>query len=103
MKEIRITRHGEIRMAQRGINGSDLELVLTLGTKVGRDRIMLKKRVAAETVQTLKNLIAQVERAKGKLFVVKEGRLVTAYHQTKPIRKQRRRKIKSRPCQKVVG
>ncbi len=103
MKDITITRHGEIRMAQRGINNMDLALVRAFGTKVGQDRILLTKRTAAEITQALKKQIAQVEHAKGKLLVLKDGRLVTAYHPTKRIRKKRRRKTKSSSFRKPVG
>ena len=92
MKDITTTRHCEIRMAQRGINSSDLDLVFNFGIKVGQDQIMVTKRIAAEMVQELKKLIDRVEHAKGKSIVVKDGRIVTVYHQTKPIRKQRRKK-----------
>ena len=80
-----ITSHGEIRMSQRGIRVTDLEILLTHGSEIGRDRIMLKKREAAILIQDLKKQIAHIERLKDKEIVVADGRLITAYHRTKPI------------------
>ena len=85
MTSLTITHHGEIRMSQRGIRKTDLEVLLTHGAEIGRDRIMLKKRDSAKVVRALKKQIAQIERLTDKVLVVVDGHLVTAYHQTKPI------------------
>ena len=50
MTRLTITRHGEIRMSQRGIRKTDLEVLLNHGTEISRDRIMLKKRDAAKVM-----------------------------------------------------
>ncbi len=86
MTDLMITRHGEVRMAQRGIRETDLTILLTHGTEIGRDRIMIRKRDAADEIRSLKKQIANIERLKDKVLVVPDGILVTAYHQTKPIR-----------------
>ena len=46
---------------------------------------MLKKRDAAILIQDLKKQIAHIERLKDKVIVVEDGRLITAYHRTKPV------------------
>lgn len=86
MTEVTITRHGESRMSQRGIRQSDLDILLDYGTEIGRNRIMLKNRIAAEEIRKLKKQISDIERLKGKVIVVMGKRIVTAYHQTKAIR-----------------
>lgn len=86
MIDLNISRHGNVRMAQRGIRGADLEDILAYGTDIGRNRIMLRKRDAAEAVRTLKRQIANIERLTDKVLVVADGQLVTAYHQSTPIR-----------------
>ena len=86
MAALSITRHARSRMSQRGIRETDLEVILTHGTEIGRDRIMLKKRDAAKVIQDLKKQIANVERLTDKVLVVEEGQLITAYHQTTSIR-----------------
>ncbi len=84
MTSLAITRHAETRMAQRAIRESDLDVLLTHGTDIGQDRIMLKKRDAAELIRFWKKEIARIERLTGKVLVLTEGRLVTAYHETRP-------------------
>lgn len=52
MTGIAITRHGEVRMRQRGIRAADLDLVLSCGTEIGRDRIMPLAQEKRETAQS---------------------------------------------------
>ena len=86
MTSLTITQHGEIRMSQRGIRETDLEVLLTHGSEIGRDRMMLKKRDAAKVIQALKKQIAHIERLTDKVIVVANGHLVTTYHRTRRIR-----------------
>ena len=86
MTSVAITRHGEVRMSQRGIRRSDLDILLSHGTEIGPDRILLRKRDAAKVIRELKKQIARLERLTGKEAVVADGWLVTAYHRTRPIR-----------------
>ena len=86
MTDLIISRHGNVRMAQRGVRETDLEVILAYGTDIGRNRIMLRRRDAAEAVRTLKRQIANIERLTDKVLVVADGQLVTAYHQSTPIR-----------------
>ena len=86
MTDLTITRHGHVRMSQRGIRQADLEVILMHGTDIGRNRIMLKRRDAAEAIRTLKKQITNIERLTDKVLVVEDGRLVTAYHQSTPVR-----------------
>ncbi len=102
MKNLTYSRHAEIRMSQRGIGRSIVELILVNGTYLGRNRIMLKKKTATmmihhlkkelkkhkelKMIQILNEQIAHVERATNKVIVVTDGHLVTVYHLTGPIR-----------------
>ena len=70
MTGLAITRHGEIRMSQRGFRKTDLEFLLAYGTEIGRDRIMLTKQDAAREIGMLKKKIANLERLSGKVLVV---------------------------------
>ena len=87
MMHIKVTRHAEARMSQRGIRWSDIEVLLEHGTETGPDRIMLTNRDAARLISGLKKQIAMVERVVGKEAVVANGVLVTAYHRTRPDRR----------------
>ncbi len=89
MTSVLVTRHGQARLSQRGIREADLDLVLAHGTEIGQDRIMLMARDAATLIRALKREIAKIERLTGKILVVSDGRLVTAYHQSRPIRTSR--------------
>ena len=86
MTDLTISRHGHVRMSQRGIREADLEVILAHGTDIGRNRIMLRRRDAAEAIQTLKKNIANIERLTDKVLVVADGQLITAYHQSTSIR-----------------
>ena len=89
MTSLAITRHAEARMSQRGIRETDLDFLLVHGTDMGADRIMLMKRDAAKAIRDLKKRIADVERLTGKVIVVAEGCLVTAYHEAGRTRRPR--------------
>ena len=82
MTTLIMTRHGETRLSQRGFRKTDLEVLLAHGTDIGRNRIMLRRRDAAELIRDLKQQIAKIERLTDKVLIVVEGRIVTAYHQT---------------------
>ena len=80
MTGIAITRHDEARMRQRGTREADLVLVLSYGTEIDRDRIMLKGRNVKKVIGDLKRKIDAPQKLKGKIFVISGGCLVTAYH-----------------------
>ena len=85
-REWRSTRHAEAGKSQRGIRETDIGFLLAHGTDMGPDRIVLTKREAAKAIPDLKKRIADIERLTGKVLVVAEGRLITAYHSSKPAR-----------------
>ena len=89
MTSLAITRHAEARMSQRAIREIDVDLLLAHGTDMGADRIMLTKRDAAKAIRDLKKRIADIERLTGKVIVVAEGCLVTAYHEAKRTHRRR--------------
>lgn len=65
---------------------ADLEVLLAHGTDIGRDRIMLRRRDAARLIRSLKKEISKIERLTGKVLVIADGQLVTAYHPSTPTR-----------------
>lgn len=60
MTSVAIARHGEARMAQRGIRRSDLDILLAHGTETGPNRFMLRKWDAGRLIQGLKRRIAKL-------------------------------------------
>lgn len=96
MTHLHITRHAQTRMSQRGIRESDPDVILALGTEIGPDRIMLMKQDARKEIEALKKRIANIERLTGKVLVVSDGCLVTAYHKAGRDRASRRGKNRRR-------
>ena len=94
MMSLHITRHAEARMSQRGIRNRDLDVLLDHGTDIGQDRVMLLAQDAERVIGNLKKQIARIQRLKGKVIVVSEGTLITAYHQSNSRRTKRKGQIK---------
>ena len=94
MTSLHITRHAEARMSQRGIRNSDLDVLLDHGTEIGQDRLLLRTRDAEMAIQDLKKRMARIQRLTGKVIVVSEGTLITAYHQSNSRRTNRKGRIK---------
>ena len=89
MTGLAITRHARIRMSQRAVRESDVDFLLSHGTDMGADRIILTKREAANAIQGLKKRSPDIERLTGKVLVVAEGRIVTVYHEASRTRRSR--------------
>jgi len=75
------THHGAVRMAQRGFNMSDAELIAMFGTEV-EDGYLLRHVDYQEIELILKRFLERLRRLRGKRLVVAAGRIVTAYHAT---------------------
>ena len=74
-----LTAHAEARTAQRGLSGSDLELIALIGTPVEGGLFVLEKQVQAFE-RDLKKLRDQARRLVGKRVVLDGDTIVTAYH-----------------------
>ena len=114
MTRLMVTRHAETRLNQRGFRKSDLNVILSYGTEIGRNRIMLTKRDVAREIknlkkptrktgrgqtenvangiETLRPKISDLERCSGKVIVVVDGRFVTGYHQVGRVKSERQRR-----------
>lgn len=79
MSGLRLTRHAILRMSQRGIGLDDIELVETIGTQVERGSYFLRRKDVQAFERKIKKTIDQVRRLEGKLVVVKDGAVITAY------------------------
>jgi hypothetical protein len=87
MSSLTVTRHGGVRLAQRGIGLQDAELIVQIGTEVDGGYLVLVKDYQ-EVERQVKEFLARCRRVVGKRLVVAEGQIVTAYHPAK--RYQRR-------------
>jgi hypothetical protein len=73
-----ISDHAALRMAQRGLAISDVELALTIGTEV-EGGIFVRDKDCDQVLKALAAVRRQVERLRGKRLVCDGERLVTAY------------------------
>jgi hypothetical protein len=85
------TDHGAIRMAQRGFNMKDAELISMVGTEVD-DGYLVRHADYQELERALKSFLERIRRIRGKRLVVATGRIVTAYHAS---RRHQRRLLRS--------
>ena len=81
MRMLLPTRHSEVRMAQRGFNLNDVELIMMAGTEV-EDGYLMRQADYQEIERVLKKFLKHLSRLRGKRLVVATGRIVTAYHAT---------------------
>jgi hypothetical protein len=82
MTELTVTRHAEIRMAQRSILLGDADLIAMVGTKVEDGYVLLEKDYQA-VEHFIKKFLQRIRRLRGKRLVVIEGQIVTAFHATR--------------------
>jgi len=82
MTELRQSNHAMTRLAQRGFQHGDIDLILAVGSQVSDGYLLLRSDVQA-VERELKIFLARLKRLEGKRVVEVEGCLVTAYHATK--------------------
>ena len=79
MNNLAITAHAAVRMAQRGLNLKDSELIVLIGTEVD-DGYLVRSKDYQAVERMMKKLLQRLRRIVGKRLVVAEDRVVTAYH-----------------------
>jgi hypothetical protein len=87
MSKLAITTHAAVRMAQRGMNLKDSELIILIGTEVD-DGYLVRSKDYQEMERLLKKLLQRLRRVVGKRLVIAEDRIVTAYHASKACQRQ---------------
>ncbi len=88
--KMRLTRHAECRIRQRGIRERDVDLVLTHGTSTP-DAVMLTNTDVAETIADCKRFISDLERLRGTAVFVEGEQVLSVY---RPKRAKARRMIR---------
>jgi len=73
------TAHALMRLAQRGLSLSDVELITEFGADVGDGRYYLRAKDWQEAERQLKRFIDRGRRLVGRLAVTGDGFLITAY------------------------
>jgi hypothetical protein len=82
MTTLTLTGHAAVRMAQRGIDSKDAELIVLVGTEVDGGYLVRTKDYQ-EVESALKALLDRLRRLVGKRLIVADGKIVTAYHASK--------------------
>jgi hypothetical protein len=95
MGELTLTSHAAVRMAQRGIDVRDAELMAVIGT-IFDDGYFVRNKDCDNVERILKNLLERVRRVRGKRLVVARGQIVTAYHTSKSYQRRLLRKAQER-------
>lgn len=85
-----LTAHAMVRMAQRGITNSDVDLIQSFGSEVEGGFLVREKDFAALD-RELKQLRDCAKRLVGKRVVLDGDLLVTAYHATRSKERRLRR------------
>ena len=82
MSDLHLTQHAIARMAQRGIQPSDIPFILAVGSEVPDGLMVLKSDVLAFE-REVKSLLKRLHHLQGKRLVTDNGCIVTAYHPSK--------------------
>ena len=83
MLDLYVTRHAETRMRQRGFRNADIDLVLSVGTRIADDAFFVSDHDVMREIERRRREIQQLERLRGTKLVVQGGAVVTLYHSDK--------------------
>jgi hypothetical protein len=97
MQSARVTQHAEVRAAQRGYRGVDIELLTERAEQVGQHEFLMTETCVDQQISELRYEINRLERLRGSLIVISDAHVVTVYRpckrrMTRLIRNQRRLK-----------
>lgn len=96
MLDLHMTNHAEARMRQRGFRKVDVDLVLSVATRIGEDAFLLTDQDAAREIQRRKHEIQQLERLRGSKMIVEGDALITLYHVARKTQRPHRSMQRSR-------
>lgn len=80
MDYVKISRHAECRIRQRGFREQDIDLVLRCGTLISDDTFLLRNKDVDREIRDRKRELQQLERLRNCKVVVADGTLVTCFH-----------------------
>lgn len=81
MEHFEITKHANLRFAQRAISICDVEMIIGFGTEVDDGYIFLNQNCEALESE-LKAALQRVRKLRGKRIAVGNGQIITAYRAT---------------------
>ena len=88
MTELVLTHHAETRMRQRGLRGTDLDLLLASATRLADDAWLMTDAVTEREIARRKREIEQLQRLRGCKIVVVGDAIVTVCHM-RPVARRR--------------
>ena len=83
MGNLALSQHAIIRMAQRGIDMSDIDLIMAIGSEVD-DGVFVRRKDVEALEHGARSLLRQLKRVRSKRLVLAQDCLVTAYHASRP-------------------
>ena len=91
--QINYTQHARVRQQQRGLSDTDIDLILSTGTPMNDESIILLNRDADREITKLKQEIHRLERLRSVRVVMGEtDTIITAYKANHKTQKQVLRK-----------
>lgn len=81
MINLRLSRHADSRLQQRGMRIADLELLEQHGTLMTDGRLIMTDADIARETAAMKRLIARFERLRGLTAIIADNLVLTVYRQ----------------------
>lgn len=79
MDHLRLTRHAEMRMRQRSFRNDDFWWALSVATCMADNVFLVRDKDIAWETEASPREIQQLERLRGTVWVVVDGKVITAY------------------------
>jgi len=94
MNTLTLSNHAKVRMRQRGLRRTDLDLVLRCASEIGEDVYFLSRKDAEREISRRKREIQALERLRDHKVVVADETVVTCYRSHCNDQKRMLRKMK---------
>jgi hypothetical protein len=88
---LKITRHAEARIRQRGFREDDVTILMKYGREMPNGTLVLTDRDVRREMEMMRRHISRLDRLRGMTAVVIDGRVVTVYRADKSSRHRRPR------------
>lgn len=76
---IDLTKHGAIRMQQRGFKNEDINIIAQCGTDIGDHEVFMRSKDVDREILYLKKMIKKIDRLRNRKIVIAGNSLVTCY------------------------
>lgn len=90
---LEFSEHSLMRVRQRGVNEADVAAIMSIGTLVSDDSVLLLEQDVDREIREYKYKIATLERLRGCRVVIAGSKVVTVYRPTRKKEKYLLRKM----------